>query len=85
MDNINIPSGGNFLNGINDLFAFSSPANMKYYCSMIDKMNEYVTEDGIVCHPETLLKHHLKSKPLHRPEFPVYLRGVCMTDHYPDD
>ena len=78
---INIPEGANFLGGIGDLFAFSTPANMEYYCGMIDKIEQYVEEDGIECHPETLLKHHLKDQTLLRPIFPLYLRGICMTDY----
>jgi len=82
---INIPSGGNFLNGINDLFAFGSPTNMEYYCSMIDVIDQYVSEEGITCHPETLLRHHLRDKQVDRPVFPIILRDVIMTDHYPND
>ena len=81
LDDINIPQGANLLGGIGDLFALSSLTKIKQNCSMIDKMNQYVETDGIACHPETLLKHHLKDGHLQRPIFPLYLRGVCMTDY----
>lgn len=80
MDNINIPAGGNWLGGINDLFVFSSYDNMSKYCNLIDYINEYVN-NGVMCHAETLLKYHLVSNSLNinRFEFELILRGHSMT------
>jgi len=80
MNNINIPSGSDWLGGINDLFAFSSHQNIGHYCSLFNNLDNYVNNDHIACHPETLLRHHLKDKPVHRFNFPLYLRGFRMTD-----
>jgi len=81
MNNINVPDGSDFLGGLGDLFAFSCYAHMEYYFTMYEKIEQYVMVDGVNCHPETLLRYHLRDKPLFRPDFPLYLRDICMTDY----
>ena len=81
MDNINIPDTkpGQFGGGLLDVFAFSCYDHMRYYCNMIDKINQYVEEEAIRCVPEVLLLHHLRNKPILRMDFPISLREIWMT------
>jgi hypothetical protein len=76
----NIPEGGDFLNGLSDLIAFSSYSNMAHYCQLIDYIAIYTKVARLPCHPETLLRYHLHDYPVKRWNFPLYLREVCMTD-----
>ena len=72
MSKIWIPKMGDWRGGIFDMFAFSSPENMKHYASAFNAMDDYI-EGGVLPHPETLLGHHLKGKELERFELVLHL------------
>ena len=73
-----IPPGYDWRDGINDLFAFGSRESMIYYCSMFNFLEKYISEDDVLFHPETILKHHLNISPfkISRPDIRISLRGV---------
>lgn len=58
---IYIPYNNDHRDGTNDQFAYGDYEAMSYYVSMADKINDYFN-DGVLFHPETLLKHHLKDR-----------------------
>lgn len=62
LDSIYIPTYGDF-GGINDQFAFSNSRNMDVYCSLFNRINEYLNE-GQILNPETLLKYHIEKNKL---------------------
>jgi hypothetical protein len=47
--------------GINDMIAFGNFESMKVYSSMYDYIDEYI-DNGVLFHPETMLRHHLDNK-----------------------
>ena len=74
-DSLNIPERGD-CGGINDLMAWGSYEDMKYYTSLYDKIDEYYNR-GVRFHPETLLSFHLRqnsSLKLNRVSVKVKLR-----------
>lgn len=73
MNKLNVPKGGDFLGGLFDMFAFGSYDIMKVYCGLIDKIN-FLCDQGILCHPETLNKHNTKNLSINRFDYPIYLR-----------
>jgi hypothetical protein len=56
---IYIPEGCDWRDGINDQIAYGDYISMKKYSHVFDNIKDYCQE-GIILHPETLLKHHLK-------------------------
>ncbi len=54
--------------GINDQIAMANKEKMNWYCSLIDYIDMY-SKEGIILHPETLLKHHLRNLPITRFDF----------------
>lgn len=58
---IYIPYNNDHRDGTNDQFAYGDYEAMSYYVSMADRINDYFN-DGVLFHPETLLKHHLKDR-----------------------
>jgi hypothetical protein len=60
-DSLYIPSGGCWANGWNDQFAIGKYNAISNYLNMYDSIIRYYEKDRIMFHPETLLKHHLKS------------------------
>jgi len=69
-ESIWIPERGDWGGGLFDMVAFSSPENMRYYSSLIDHIEEY-SNSGVLTHPETMLRHHLKDKVVERFNFPI--------------
>lgn len=69
-DQINIPIGSDWLNGVNDLLAIGNYANIKKYCELFLKFSDY-TKMGISTHPETLLRTHLELENLSVNRFPL--------------
>lgn len=57
---ITIPSGQDFLRGINDQLAWGEQKAMNYYMALIRKAEEYCNS-GVLVHPETLLAAHLQA------------------------
>jgi len=76
IDSICIPPGYDWRGGVNDIIAWGGRDSMSYYCSMYEKISEYISS-GVFFHPETLLRHHLKESSfnLDRPNLKVSLRG----------
>ena len=76
-EEILIPPGYDWRGGINDVFAFGAREAMIYYCSMFDYLENYIANENVFFHPETLLKHHLTSSNyrVSRPDIKVSLRG----------
>lgn len=76
-----IPKGHDSL-GINDIWAMGPTYLMDIYLSIIKFVDIYMSE-GVVFHPETLLKYHLdkfvNSDMIHRFDFPLFLRGEEVT------
>jgi hypothetical protein len=64
---ITIPAGQDWLGGLNDQLAWGDPQSMFWYLSLLRHIETY-TKEGILVHPETMLKHHLdvKTIPVHR-------------------
>jgi len=53
-----IPHGNDY-GGYNDQVAAGNTNAMRVYCSLFDKLVNYVKDEGCRFHPETLLRHHL--------------------------
>ena len=47
--------------GMNDQVGFGSPTSMAIYCGLYDHIQEYVDNNAVEFHPETLLGHHLRT------------------------
>ena len=60
-DSLYIPSGGCWANGWNDQLAIGKYSAISRYLDMYNSIVHYYEKDGVIFHPETLLKHHLKS------------------------
>ena len=77
MNFINIPNKGDWNNGLFDMLAFSSHKNMKIYCELIDKINNYVNL-GVKCHSETLNKYNISTNniEINRFDYTIILRKV---------
>lgn len=56
-DTIYIPDGADW-GGINDQIAYGTSEAMRKYCNCVDSILEYCA-DGVIFHPETLLRHHI--------------------------
>lgn len=70
-----IPEGGDWRGGLFDMLCVSSYENMKMYCSLYDKLNEY-SASGVPCHSETMLRHHVNKSEIqvNRFDYTVLLR-----------
>lgn len=64
---IYLPNGNDY-GGVNDQLAYGTPESMAVYCSLYDKIEEYV-RNGVPYHPETLLSHHLRSNAIQTKRF----------------
>lgn len=67
LENLYIPAYGDF-GGMNDQFAFSNSKNMDIYCSLFDRINDYLN-DGQILNPEYLLKYHIEKSKLNTLRF----------------
>jgi hypothetical protein len=84
IDEINIPIGGDWRGGVLDMFCVTNYLNMKYYTQMIDFIDEYY-DKGVVFHPETLLKFHLRNHKINRFSYPlIFRRKYDGSDYYSD-
>ena len=63
-----IPSGCDYISGLNDQLAFGGCEEMSRYCSLYANIDTYASIVGE--HPETLLKHHLTRTGLTVHRFP---------------
>jgi hypothetical protein len=72
---IYIPKGWDHHNGINDLLAIGGYKVMKTYCNLYLHLEEYY-KNGLIFHPETLLKAHLEKNKIdiERPLVYYFLR-----------
>ncbi len=79
--NINIPQGGDHWGGILDLFAYGSFDIMKKYSQLYDKINEYITSNSVIFHPESMLRFYLNEcgVPINRFPYNIYLRNQLFT------
>jgi hypothetical protein len=73
---VKIPPGFDWRDGFNDILAWGGREEMSYYCSLFEKIEEYVKNRGVFFHPETMLKYHLMESPfgVSRPDIRVSLR-----------
>jgi len=71
---IYIPNGYDY-GGINGLCAYGDYYSMKKYSNLVDNIKIMCEKQGVIFHPETLLKNHLKNEKLNivRFEFPFTL------------
>jgi hypothetical protein len=87
---VKIPPGFDWRGGFNDIFAWGGREEMGYYCSLYEKIEEYVKTRGVFFHPETMLKYHLIQSPfgVTRPDLRVSLRDKnvweyqCLPDNH---
>ena len=86
---VNIPPGFDWREGFNDILAWGCRDSMIHYCSLGDKIENYVKMEGVFFHPETMLKYHLINSPygVERPNVRVSLRdkNVWETESYPNN
>ncbi len=70
-----IPEGGDWRGGLFDMLCVSSYENMKVYCSLYDRLNQY-SESGVPCHSEIMLRHHVNQSKIlvNRFDYTVLLR-----------
>ena len=59
-----------WLDGYTDSFAFGNSEDMDIYSSFFNYFAEYVLDDGIQFHPETMLKHHFGKQRIQRKVIP---------------
>jgi hypothetical protein len=57
------------------MVAWGTQEQIQYYCSLYDKINDYILNENVLIHPETLLAYHLKDKKIKRVDCKVYLRN----------
>ena len=64
--------------GQHDIFGWGPTHFMDCWLDLFSYLQWYI-EDGVLFHPEYLLKHHLKNVPIKRIPFELWLRGekVC--------
>jgi hypothetical protein len=75
-----IPSDGDWMSGVNDMFAYGDVPSMIQYCSLIDYLHEYHFIQGVLLHPETLLGVHIRSQPeLRVSRFPYDFGGSLLS------
>ena len=60
LDEMRVYQPSQTMNGVNDQLAYGNKASMAVYCSVYDRIEEYVTREGVWYHPETLLGHHCR-------------------------
>lgn len=84
-NSINIPCGGDHWGGLMDLFAYGNKHNMIQYKQIYLYLYQYLFVDKIIFHPETLLRHHVKTHNLHTKRFdcPIVLRDQVFTNTAP--
>lgn len=63
------PNNGHWRDGVNDQIAFGG-RKMEVYLNLFQEILNYITQ-GIVVHPETMLKHHLLSHGLRIAQYPI--------------
>jgi hypothetical protein len=83
MECVKIPPGFDWRDGFNDILAWGGRQQMGYYCSLYEKIEEYVKTHRVFFHPETMLKYHLIQSPfgVSRPEIRVSLRDKNIWEH----
>jgi len=67
---ISIPTGQDWLDGINDQLAWGDPESMFWYMDLINHVLVYV-DQGLRTHPEQMLRHHLATKSININRVPV--------------
>jgi hypothetical protein len=70
---LNVPIGGDWRGGLFDMLAWSSKKVMSRYCSLYERINEYVV-GGVPCHSELLNLYNNKDTEVSRCEYTVLLR-----------
>tara|TARA_R110000824_G_scaffold33410_8_gene106977 strand:+ start:2994 stop:3647 length:654 start_codon:yes stop_codon:yes gene_type:complete len=83
IDSYTIPTGGDYENGIFDMFCVSSYDNMKHYCGLYENIVSYLHKE-IPLHSEILLKHHLTGRKINRVDYNIILRKV-FDNSWPED
>lgn len=75
-----IPMGADFENGICDIFVMGPPDLINVYCSLYNYIEKYV-EKNTMFHPEHLLKYHLEDNgiPFKRNSFHIQINTRRMT------
>ena len=58
-DCIYIPNHYDYLQGINDRFAFGDSGQMDIYSDLYNHFDYYGVAENVLFHPETMIKHHL--------------------------
>jgi len=84
-DCLNVPMGGDFCQGLMDLFAYGNAHCMTTYKNLFNSVEDYILKDNVYFHPETLLKHHVQKNnlKLNRFECPIVLRNQILTNSAP--
>jgi hypothetical protein len=72
---IYVPEGNDWRMGINDQFAVGNFKSMKIYMSLINELYNMLN-DGVVLHPETLLKNYLQRKNINIVRFPLQYKII---------
>lgn len=82
---LNVPAGGDHRGGLLDLFAYGSQQIMQKYCSLYDYLSEYIINNRVIFHPESLLRYHCNNLnlPLNRFKYNICLRGINFTETAP--
>lgn len=77
-DNINIPIGFDWANGISDLFAYGKSEIMDQYFNIFNMFDFYMLEKRVHYSPEYILKFHIDYNNLNVSRFLLYykLRGI---------
>jgi len=78
LDKLWIPARGDWGGGIFDMVAYGTHEKMNHYASLFDHIESY-NNDGVLAHPETLLRHHLRDMDVGRFEYPIHvIRPDCL-------
>lgn len=73
VNSLNIPMGGDWRGGLFDMIAWGSYSLMSQYCSLYQRINQYVKE-GVPCHPELLNRRNNQTANIRRCDYTVLLR-----------
>jgi hypothetical protein len=70
--------------GLNDQMAYGDYETMKKYCELIDHIEKLCKEQGLLFHPETMMKKHVENSGLHLERFShFYLLHKARHNHNP--
>jgi len=78
VNDIYIPIGFDWCDGICDLFAIGSSHTMDQYFDLFNMMRNYRLDNNVSHTPELIMKHHIENKKLNLQRYPLKykLRGV---------